>query len=408
MPHPSTDIRPPSHWRRLPPSLRHFLLLIRADRPIGWWLLLLPGWVALPHSARLHPFPATTNPTPSSELLHTSPTPSSELLHTSPTPSSELLHTSPTITPPSELLHASSSPITPPSELALAMILFWLGAFLARSAGCVINDLWDRDLDRQTARTKLRPLASNQIPPSLAFSWLALLTALALVVLICLPPATRLVALAAVPLVIFYPLAKRFLPHPQLVLAPTFSWAALAGWAAFAGLPFAIPISIPIFSDGLEGFISVSPSQSWLAAACLYGGFAAWVFGYDTIYAIQDMADDKRLGVRSSALSLGGWLPVGVATAYSLALLGWGVAAVLMPGGVGFWLALGVVAWHLVWQVRQVQRLYGGGGSNGGGGKNPPPIAITLAGDVFRSNRNLGLILVAGSVGDYCLALAML
>ncbi|MCG8620741.1 MAG: 4-hydroxybenzoate octaprenyltransferase [Proteobacteria bacterium] len=363
-PPPATDLRPPSYWRRLPPSLRQAFLLIRLDRPIGWWLLLLPGWVALPHSARLHASPEYA-PSLIASL----------------------------IAPPTELGYALSSPIAPPTELSLAMLLFFLGAVIARGAGCIINDLWDRDLDRQTARTKLRPLASGALPPKTALCWLAFLTVLALVILACLPPAAALTALTATPLIILYPLTKRWLPLPQLVLAPTFSWAALAGWAVFAGLPFAI------LGDGFG-----NASQSWLAAACLYGGFTAWVFGYDTIYAIQDMTDDKRLGVGSSALTLGAWLPVGVGVAYGLALFGWGVAAVLMSAGVGFWLALGVAAWHLVWQVRRVQRLYSYSYDGGADGKNAPAIA----GEVFRSNRNLGLILVAGSVGDYCLALAIL
>ena len=316
-PQSASDIQPPSYWRRLPRWVQYGLLLMRADRPIGWWLLLLPGWVALPQAARLYA--------------------------------------------PHDY-----------GGLGVAMLGFWLGAVVTRGAGCVINDLWDRDIDRKIARTRGRPLASGAVSVGFALLVLAGLAVVGLAVLSVLPTAAGLVALAAVPLVVVYPLAKRVMAMPQLILAATFSWAALAGWAVFAGLPFGV-------FGGAGG--------EWLAGVCLYAGFAAWVFGYDTIYAIQDKADDRKLGIGSSALALGQRVKLGVGLAYCLALALWGVASVFMTAGWGFYIALGLAAVHLGWQVARIA------------GDDP-----RLAGDLFRSNRNLGLLLVVGSVADYGLA----
>ena len=306
-----SDIRPPGAWRSLPTSIRHALLLVRADRPIGWWLLLLPGWVALPQAARLS--------------------------------------------------HA------PWQSLLTMLVLFWLGAMITRGMGCIINDLWDRDIDVRVARTKTRPLASGAVSPLAAFIILGGLGIAGGAVLLALPPPAIMVALAAIPLVVFYPLAKRVMPLPQLILALTFSWATLCGWAVFLGYP--------------------SPSINWLAGGCLYAGFAAWVFGYDTIYAIQDKADDRRLGIGSSALFLGRWLRLGVAVAYGLALLLWGGAGLLMMADIGFGIALVMAGLHLAWQLLRLDA------------NNP-----MLAGQIFRSNRNLGLLLAVGSVVDCALA----
>ena len=298
-----TDIDLSGWWRLLPGFCHPYILIARLDRPIGWWLLLLPGWWVIPVAA-----PDTA------AALH-------------------------------------------------LMALFLVGAVTMRAAGCVINDLWDRRLDRQVERTAGRPLAAGMIGAPGALVFLALLCATGLAVLVQLPVLAVVTGIAALPLVILYPLAKRVTWWPQAVLGLTFSWGVPLGWTAASGL---------------------APP---LALALVYAGSVAWVFGYDTIYAIQDMADDKQVGVKSSALGLGRHLRVGVASAYALAVAGLGF---------GFWLLLGPGIWtaalitmalHLGWQSYQLDA-------------GNPAVALRL----FKSNRDAGLILTAGLLINQILA----
>jgi 4-hydroxybenzoate polyprenyltransferase len=239
------------------------------------------------------------------------------------------------------------------------MGLFLVGAVTMRAAGCVINDMWDRKLDRRVERTAGRPLAAGTVSLLQAWCFVALLCAIGLAVLLQLPATAILTGIAALPLVILYPLAKRVTWWPQAVLGLTFSWGVPLGWTATTQ---ALPAS-----------------GEWLPASLIYAGSVAWVFGYDTIYAVQDMADDRAVGVKSSALGLGRYLRLGVATAYLLAaiLIGTGLWQLL---GQGPWLAGGLAATlHLAWQVRQIDAA-------------DPAGALRL----FRSNRDAGLLLTAG------------
>src|SRR5829696_1255873 len=182
-------------------------------------------------------------------------------------------------------------------------LLLWLflGAFAMRSAGCVYNDIVDRDLDRQVERTRLRPLASGRV--SLAGAWILLvaMSLIGLAVLLQLDRTAQLVALASLALVAAYPFMKRIIWWPQAWLGLVFSWGALVGWPAMTG--------------------RIEP-----AAFLLYAGSIFWVIGYDTIYALQDREDDALVGVRSSARALGRHARVGVAICYALALLLWALA----------------------------------------------------------------------------------
>src|SRR5215210_4354482 len=168
-------------------------------------------------------------------------------------------------------------------------LLLWraLGAFAMRGAGCVYNDVVDKDLDRKVDRTRLRPLASGRV--SLRAAWLltASLCAIGLVVLLQLDRPAQIVALMSLVLVAAYPFMKRLTWWPQAWLGLVFSWGALVGWPAVAG--------------------ELETPALWL-----YAGTVAWVIGYDTIYAIQDMEDDALVGVKSSALRLGESAPLGV------------------------------------------------------------------------------------------------
>jgi 4-hydroxybenzoate polyprenyltransferase len=212
-------------------------------------------------------------------------------------------------------------------ERGIALILLLaLGAWAMRSAGCVYNDLVDRDLDRQIERTRLRPLASGRVTPIGAWVLIAGLCLVGLAVLLQLPRVAQIIALASLAPVAFYPFAKRVTWWPQLWLGIVFSWAALVGWAAVEE------------SVGLAGVL-------------LYAGSITWVIGYDTIYALQDRDDDALVGVRSSARALGRHARVGVALFYLAALCLWaGAIWQRRPDWLGL-LALAPMALHLAWQV---------------------------------------------------------
>ena len=182
-------------------------------------------------------------------------------------------------------------------------LFLWLalGAFAMRSAGCVYNDIVDRDLDRQVERTRLRPLASGRVSVRSAWILTGLLCLVGLIVLLQLNRTAQLVALASLALVAAYPFMKRITWWPQAWLGLVFSWGALVGWPAVTG------------------------DLEW-SAILLWLGSVAWVVGYDTLYAIQDIEDDALVGVKSSARRLGDKAPLGVAIFYALALAGWGAA----------------------------------------------------------------------------------
>lgn len=175
---------------------------------------------------------------------------------------------------------ALAAPASAPPDVALCA-LFGVGAFAMRGAGCTINDLWDRDIDRQVERTASRPLASGALSVAQAIGFLGVQCTAGLGVLLALPPYAVGLSFASVPLVAAYPLAKRITDWPQAILGLTFNWGALVGWAAVHG------------------------ECHWVAVLPLYASGIGWTLLYDTIYAHQDKADDARVGVRSTALRLG-------------------------------------------------------------------------------------------------------
>ena len=261
-----TDIAATGWVARLPPGWRAYALLARLDRPIGVWLLFLPGLWSI---ALARPGPA---------------------------------------------------------RAATLIALFALGSLLMRSAGCAVNDMWDRDMDRLVTRTATRPLASGALRMRHATWFVAALLAASLVILLQLNGLAQLLGVASLLLVALYPLAKRVTWWPQAVLGLTFGWGAPMGYAAATGRLDA-------------------------TAAALYAAAFAWILGYDTIYAHQDREDDALIGVRSTArLFAGSTRPFLVAcygaTIGLLALAGW-------LAGAGPWLfaALCIPAAMLAWQV---------------------------------------------------------
>ena len=288
-----TDIRSGGWVARLPQAWRPYALLMRLDRPIGSWLLFLPGLWAF-------------------------------------------------------------AMVAPDWRQGVWLTaLFGLGAVLMRGAGCVVNDLWDRDLDRQVERTAGRPLASGALRPRHALVFLALVLAAALLILLQLNRTAQVLGVASLIPVVLYPLAKRVTDWPQAVLGVIFSWAAPMGYAAVTG--------------GLDA-----------AAFALWAAGFFWILGYDTIYAHQDREDDALVGIRSSALRLGDKTRPFLILCYGLTM------ALLALAG---WLA-GLAPWYLLglalpgaMLARQVIQL----------DIADPALCLRL----FKANRDVGLAIAA-------------
>lgn len=287
------------HWadRVVPLAARPYARLARLERPIGWWLLLLPCWWSAALAAL-----------------------------------------------------AAGSSYPDPWHLAL----FLVGAIAMRGAGSTYNDIVDRDLDARVARTRDRPIASGRVSAKAAAVFVALQCLVGLAVLLQFNAFAIATGFASVAIVLAYPFMKRVIWLPQVVLGLCFSWGALMGWAVAFG--------------------SLS-----LAPVLLYLGTIAWVVGYDTIYALQDIEDDEIAGIKSSARLFGARVREAVAVCYGLAALMIGAAIALVAPGPLATLALLPFAAHLAWQVATLDAKDGAR-------------ALML----FRSNRDAGLILFVG------------
>ena len=230
--------------------------------------------------------------------------------------------------------------------------LFLVGAVALRGAGCVYNDIVDRDLDRSVARTRDRPVASGAVSVRAAWIWLIGLALAALPVLIALRPLAADIALASLGLVAAYPFMKRVTWWPQAWLGLTFNWGILVGWSAVA-------------------------APSW-TMALLYAAGIAWTLGYDTIYALQDIEDDALAGIKSSARALGKGARFGVAVFFTATVAL--VAAALWtvrPNGLVL-IAIVPAAAHLMWQIAMLR-------------DTAPANSLRL----FRSNRVIGILIFA-------------
>lgn len=287
--------------RSAPLWARPYLRLARYDRPIGSWLLLMPCW----WSAALASGAARD--------LH---------------------------------------------MLPKMLVLFFIGSFVMRGAGCTWNDISDRDLDAKVERTRSRPIPAGQVTAKQALAFLVLQALTGLVVLLQFNAFAILTGIASLAVVAAYPFMKRITYWPQSVLGLAFSWGALMGFAVVFGRIDA-------------------------TALLLYAGSIAWVIAYDTIYAHQDTEDDALIGVKSTALLFGPKTRSALTIFYGLAVVLIGLA--LFSAGVGWvaWLGLAVFAIHVAWQVTRVDIA------------NP---ALCLR--VFKSNRDAGVLLFAGLLID--------
>ncbi len=235
-----------------------------------------------------------------------------------------------------------------------------------RGAGCTVNDLADRQFDKQVARTRDRPLARGDLSASQAVGFLALQLAIGLGVLLQFNSVTILLGFAVMPLVIAYPFMKRVTWWPQLFLGLTFNWGALVGWTAMRGT-----LDAP--------------------AILLYLGGIAWTLGYDTIYAHQDKEDDALIGVHSSALRLGGATRPFLALTYTAAVFLFAGAGWLAGLEAPFYVILLAAALQLGWQVATVDI-------------DHPAVCL----DQFKSNRWFGWALLAALFAGQPGALALL
>lgn len=229
-----------NHWvYKAPKNIQPFLQLARYDRPVGYWLLALPGWIGLAFASLSHGFAG--------------------------------------------------------SDMKWAALIL-IGAIAMRGAGCTYNDIVDRDLDAKVDRTALRPIPAETITLKQAWIWLGLQCAIGLIVLLFMPRLAQIISLCSIPLVAAYPFMKRITWWPQVWLGLTFNWAVLVAYAAKTG--------------------TISP-----AVCVLYAGLIFWTIGYDTIYACQDIEDDMKIGVKSTARRFGEKLKIGIGVCYIILVL---------------------------------------------------------------------------------------
>ncbi|MBN8532262.1 MAG: 4-hydroxybenzoate octaprenyltransferase [Alphaproteobacteria bacterium] len=235
------------------------------------------------------------------------------------------------------------------------LLLFLAGSLVMRSAGCVINDIVDRDIDREVERTRLRPLASGELKLHHAVSLLVVLMAAAFAIGWNLPFEAMALAWMSVPLVVAYPFMKRLTHWPQAWLGITFNWGALVGFAATGAL---------------------DASAWWLYGACVF-----WTLGYDTIYALQDVEDDSRIGVKSTAVFLRRHVRAWVAVFYGMSAAMAGMACISAGLDPFCWFGIGALALHFAWQVWAIDLNDG-----------------VRSGNIFRSNAWAGWLLFGAIV----------
>ena len=327
---------------RAPEGLKPWLKLGRFDRPIGIWLLLLPGWQGI-------------------------------------------------------TLALSQFRSMPGLYELWLFVGFGLGACLMRAAGCAFNDIVDRDFDARVARTASRPIPSGRISVKQAWAFVVGCSLVSFLILLTLNLTSILLGVGSLALVAAYPFMKRITWWPQAWLGLTFNWGALMGFAAavyLAAYPSVQAAAREMFPL-LEATFGRNPwfaldanlltpedvflrPAAFLPATLLYLGGVFWTLGYDTIYALQDIEDDAMVGVKSTARRLGRSAARGVGLFYGMAVLLAVAAGAVAELGPLFFAVIVAYAAHLAWQVRSLRL-------------DDPVLALKL----FKSNREAGFILLA-------------
>jgi 4-hydroxybenzoate polyprenyltransferase len=243
----------------------------------------------------------------------------------------------------------------PPLPLVGVIIL---GTLATSAAGCVVNDLWDRDIDPQVERTRDRPLASRALSIKVGIAVGIVALACAAVLAFYLNPLSFWLSVVAVPVILLYPGAKRVFPVPQLVLSIAWGFAVLISWSAVTQ-----NITAP----------------TWL----LWGATVLWTLGFDTIYAMSDRQDDQRIGVNSSALFFGKYAPtaIGIFFAGTIILLAGEGLLVNLNGF--FWISLIIASGGWVWQFIRLRN---------------PELPNPAYGEMFRQNVWIGFLILAGMI----------
>ncbi len=295
----NSDMPKNGWWDYLPIQSHKWIRLARFDRPIGSWLLLLPCLWTLP---------------------------------------------------------LSNLNIT---KVISLLFLFTMGAFLMRSSGCIINDLWDKNIDKNISRTKDRPLASGQISTFKAFLFLGILLSLALLCLLNLNKQTWIIAFLSMPLIVIYPLAKRFTRWPQIVLGFAFSWGVPTAW------------------------VSTGESLN-LGIIFIYIGTVFWVIGYDTIYGCQDRSEDKIFGIKNSSISAENYLSNFIKLNYLTSILCFLFGGFFLQLHLGWFIGVFIMFIHLYFQTTEIKKLN-----------------RDLSLKIFNSNKIAGLFLVIGSFSKF-------
>ncbi|MBD2297410.1 4-hydroxybenzoate solanesyltransferase [Nostoc sp. FACHB-190] len=243
----------------------------------------------------------------------------------------------------------------PPLPLVGVIVL---GTLATSAAGCVVNDLWDKDIDPEVERTRDRPLASRALSIKVGIAVAIIALGCAAMLAFYLNPLSFWLSFAAVPVILLYPGAKRVFPVPQLVLSIAWGFAVLISWSA----------------------VTQNLSQpTWL----LWGATILWTLGFDTVYAMSDRADDRRIGINSSALFFGDYAPeaIGIFFAGTILLLGW--LGIEIHLHLAFWITLALASIGWVWQYWRLKQ------------QDLPNAAY---GEMFRQNVWIGFILLAGMI----------
>lgn len=242
----------------------------------------------------------------------------------------------------------------PPIPLVGVIIV---GTLATSAAGCVINDLWDRDIDPEVERTRDRPLASQALTIQTGIVIAIIAFACAGVVALYLNPLSFWLSVAAVPVIICYPLAKRVFPVPQLVLSIAWGFAVLISWSAA---------------------VAELDTATWI----LWGATIVWTLGFDTVYAMSDREDDQRLGVNSSAIFFGEYAANAVGIFFFLTGVLLGALGIEMELDIGFWVSLCIAT--IFWSIQYI--------------KLRQEDIFKPYGQIFRQNVGIGFILLAGMI----------